>query len=680
MSHDRDRAAADEHFPIGRFESVEGARTPSSGGERLMIGLAGLVLAGGLLIAVANMIPDRPGVSAATPDPSAVQTAQPSRTPRPTRSPAPLREVTVEPGTPPRPAPQPVYLNGWIRAETDLVVRSRATDDGREVGILGAGQVAYVESPYDASVPDPGWVQVVAPAPSGWVRLGIQELLQLRGVAAMGYASGDIHHVATDGDRFLAVGWKPDPESGSYAPFLARSDDGGASWSFSDPPGMASYGFENVAHGPAGWLSVVQDFDRSPAWIWRSGDAEAWEPVGALASLGSFGWAGRLVGSDLGYLMEVPDGRISQGGGGFWFSTDGRTWLETADRRLSRDAWPGVAANGLGFYIWDAREQVGGVGAPGAFMADGRNWVAVEDGPTGPAAQVVAVGDRLLGIDAEPARREVRVWVGTVDGASLSWERDAASEALFRGAAVSALASDGQRAAAFGWDRLTEATLGWSSDGATWSELAVPEDGFGGIPRHAAMAAGRTVVVGARPALGSTNPVFWRQTSAGSWVSERSPIVPHASAPSPADCGSPPEDAFEFITLPAGYAVACFGDQPFTFRAWSVKCDGCYGGGGGPGASSWLQDPGLNVLYLAPLDVDSGPWSNVVVSRELTVPPGWDNVWLEVTGHYDDPAARDCRSTQSLEEELSYYAGREATIEYCRLQFVVTAVAVVDGP
>ncbi|MGH2358662.1 MAG: hypothetical protein ACRDGJ_11770, partial [Candidatus Limnocylindria bacterium] len=69
----------------------------------------------------------------------------------------------------------------------------------------------------------------------------------------------------------------------------------------------------------------------------------------------------------------------------------------------------------------------------------------------------------------------------------------------------------------------------------------------------------------------------------------------------------------------------------------------------------------------------------VVLHPSLEFDPGWVRTWVEVTGHFDDPAATSCTFTPPREEEW-WYSGREQAINGCRIQFVVTAVTPVEGP
>jgi hypothetical protein len=397
--------------------------------------------------------------------------------------------------------------------------------------------------------------------------------------------------------------------------------------------------------------------------------------LGVLGALPADRWLNQLVASERGYLLATGGSASS-----FWFSVDGVTWRETAATGLSRDAYIRSVATSLGFYAWEDS----GWGGPGseqteaAFSVDGSTWSPVAGGPGGPGRQIVSVGDRLLGMDVDPVTDALRLWVGIAPRGSVAWVRDIGGEGPFRQAAPSTLVSDGERAIAFGWDRSTEEPLAWTLEPTGWTRSILPDD-FGGIPRLAAAGPTGVVVIGSRPTLRGLNPIFWHQTGTGSWARERSPVLPVVPDPSPDDCGPPPIDAVEFAVLDRVMAAACLGDEPITFRAWSALCEGCYGAGEGTYEEEWLIGDTKEQLYLAPVKDDSGGWwTQAVIHPSLQYNIGWRRQWLDVTGHFDDPAASRCRWTPSP-GGLWYYEGRQATVNQCRQQFVVTEVSVVSG-
>ncbi|MDQ2934894.1 MAG: hypothetical protein M3R49_07905 [Chloroflexota bacterium] len=220
--------------------------------------------------------------------------------------------------------------------------------------------------------------------------------------------------------------------------------------------------------------------------------------------------------------------------------------------------------------------------------------------------------------------------------------------------------------------------MAWIREGTTWTQSPLP-DAFGGLPRIAAAGPLGVVVVGYRPTLRGQNPVFWHLAADGSWVPEADPLLPLVADPSADQCGQVPTTAVEFVVLDRALAVACFGGIPLSFRAWSAGCPGCFGDAPLNGMPAWLATPGSNQLSLSPIEGFGDWWVPVVLDPTLKQDHAWKETWLEVTGAFDDPAAKACRSTPSRDEE-PYYTGRQSVIDNCRQQFVVTSVAPVPGP
>ncbi|MGZ8563960.1 MAG: hypothetical protein ACXWWU_10125, partial [Candidatus Limnocylindria bacterium] len=109
--------------------------------------------------------------------------------------------------------------------------------------------------------------------------------------------------------------------------------------------------------------------------------------------------------------------------------------------------------------------------------------------------------------------------------------------------------------------------------------------------------------------------------------------------------------------------------------------DGCSGQNDGTYEEAWLANPASNVLFLSPVVWPDSYWATGVLAPELaTAPdPSWVGTWLDLTGHFDDPASARCHWTPP-QDQLQYYSGAASQQNQCRQQFVVTEVQVVDGP
>ena len=251
----------------------------------------------------------------------------------------------------------------------------------------------------------------------------------------------------------------------------------------------------------------------------------------------------------------------------------------------------------------------------------------------------------------------------------------------FVGAVVTSLVSDGQHATAFGWDVTTEASLTWTSDGGPWARHRTARPHSAALPWLAA-GGGRpgwswSAIDGTR---GGRTRVFWHRNADGSWEPERSPVLGVAPDPSVDECGAPPTDAVEFVNLDLAFAAACYGDTPLTVRLWSATATAA-GGRTGSLPGGVAGESSGNVLYVSPVKWPDRSWATAVLApgARAAPDPSWLGTWLELTGHFDDPAAARCHWTPPP-DQLQYYPGARSLIEACRQQFVVTKVRVVDGP
>lgn len=128
--------------------------------------------------------------------------------------------------------------------------------------------------------------------------------------------------------------------------------------------------------------------------------------------------------------------------------------------------------------------------------------------------------------------------------------------------------------------------------------------------------------------------------------------------------------------------LTCFDAEPITFVAWWPPLPEDPGPGEACAAAQtdvgWLVCQGINtnVLTADPSEPSGagGRWPvSIDPSSGLGMPARGQ--WVEVTGHFDDPAAQRCGE---VAEPMNTDAG--ALVFGCRLQFVVSAVVVTAGP
>jgi hypothetical protein len=647
------------------IETTDGHRPASTAGDRLMVGLAALALLGGALIAVTNVLPDASSeTSQATPSAGA------SGTPQPTASPPPPRSVQVVDEPLPLPDDAAQQFEGWVRAREAIKIWSSPSRGATIVATLRSGDAALVQM----LGPTPGargWVPVVAPE-QGWIRSRVGgRSVVTRYPYAFQLPPGSIDQLAAHADGIVGVGWLRAPD-GEYSSQLFQSSDG-ARWELGETPLSPRADSLQIAHGPAGWLLVttIHDMYGTPTpWVWQSEDLADWQLLGAIHGLPGEAIA-QLVGSEAGYVAATGSMGFGSGGGTIWYSRDGLAWSERGLPRSVEEGLQRLFATPLGFYV-----DTGSSASTAAFSPDGWTWSDVSVGGLDTLVGIAAEGDQLVALDTA-SWGEGRAWTGTIRGSILTWREEVSASTAFDGAAVTALVSDGQRPIAFGWELGTDAPLWWIRDGSEWKRQAFPP-GFEGIPRAAAGGPAGTVVVGYRPSLVATNPVIWHLAADGTWAPEAAPVIDPEPDPTREECGAAPDDILGVMGRDTRWLAACFGGRPLTFRAWSSRCEGCYYEGPGEFEPRWLMQPSDNLVFLSP--IANGDWGTV----EAVLPPSlerderWREHWVEVTGHYDDPAAASCRLEPAASDEIWY--DPIEVVNQCRGRFVITSVTLVRGP
>jgi hypothetical protein len=653
---------ADPQIPV---ETTGGSRSPSSAGERILVGLAALTLMAGMLIAVGNAVGGATSRANGEPTPSAPDRA--ARTPRPTEPP---REMAVVQRDDWGIEPPGINAEDWVRATREIGVHSLPRPSAADVGVVPPGEAMKILSNRNG----PGataWRHIITADLSGWISTVEDDgssLVPIEMPAAP--TSWDVPRLVAGPQGFVAIGRSTGEESSIRVWF---SPDGIA-WEDTDAEVDGPH--VDVAWGPAGWLLLSSGLGsvNAASWMWRSADGRSWQRLGALP-LPALSSPTQLVASETAYMLAVIEGA---GDFSFWLSTDGLVWRESDAPGFSTDDWVSIAPLLDGFL---ARQETGSSQiADAAFSADGLTWSPVVGGPQGPGARIAERGHMVMAVDATPGTGVARSWTAARHGHRMQWRRLDDDPELV-GGVITALAGSGDTMLALGWEEDSERILTWSNDGHGWRREDSSLTGFGGLPRVAAGGPMGTVVVGYRPSLFGQNPTFWHRDRAGAWRPEPVPIVPLAT-PDQSACAWPPVDWIEMMLIDPSTAVWCFGGQSMTFRAWSGPCRAC-------GQSTPIQEPGWlgtwseQTLVLSPLAGD-GPTRTALVHPSLGIDGDalnlhWRNRWVEVTGHFDDPAAASCRSAFDL-DELASYQGKQWTIDECRRQFVITAMRPMEGP
>ena len=148
----------------------------------------------------------------------------------------------------------------------------------------------------------------------------------------------------------------------------------------------------------------------------------------------------------------------------------------------------------------------------------------------------------------------------------------------------------------------------------------------------------------------------------------------------PPQCPEPPFTIESLSEMQSTLRLICFDAEPMTFRAWWPEEPDDVGQGGAacPAADTelaWLvchntSDNGLNADPSEPgrrLTASIDPASAVEMPDR--------GQWVEVTGHFDDPAAQGCGDVAEL-----IGSDQGAVVFDCRLQLVLSAVAPTAAP
>jgi hypothetical protein len=659
------------------FELVElspAVQPPTGLGDRILVGLALIALVGGALIAVANVLPDADEVAQASP-------SEPVTSLRPIPTPVPARVVTVvQPDFEFGEVAQPYIFDGWIRASVDLAIRANAQLDSTQIGVLKADEVAYA-SQQDQPADEPGWLFLQDQV--GWVAtIAGGEPLAYRYQYPQFRGSGWIQSVSAGPNGFVATVAPPsNPYTYEY-PRPAISSDG-VSWRLSDSSPFGLWYPPSPAWGPAGWLVAASASDPNQSqvriWIWSSPDGLRWTRLGMMGGVRN-DYVVQLIGSDHGYLMETQgnQGGFSNGST-LWSSIDGQTWRESIDPIVKgpsygqRQLWAALG----GIYLSDSSGGEAASPSLGAFSADGLIWSKVA-GPNGVNLRLADFQGQIVAFDIDRTTQATRAWSGVIVNGQLVWQHHSEIDPAFANAVATQVVSDGKRVFAFGWDRSTEDALVWTGTGTQWLRKPLPGS-FGALPVLAAAGAGRVVVVGHRQTLRGENPIVWHRTAGGGWLPEPDPVLDLVPDPSTDDCPALPTDYLDFMVLDSAAVISCYGPGPITFQAYSVACFQCGGAQEGNLEPAWLINSSLNALFLAPDEGNSGWQNTAVLAPDLTLDPAWTDAWVEVTGHFDDPAAATCHIEPTI-DMLPWWSGQQSVIDQCRQTFVVTAVKVVSAP
>jgi hypothetical protein len=224
-------------------------------------------------------------------------------------------------------------------------------------------------------------------------------------------------------------------------------------------------------------------------------------------------------------------------------------------------------------------------------------------------------------------------------------------------------------------DRLLEAALqrvATESQRRSLVQRFVGATPMAGATRLAALTAviGLAVLVGLQlgnllPDVGETSP----SPSASASPSASPSAEASPSATLAAFCVDPP---FDLALLIRADPVACFGNASLT-----VDGDIIAGVADCPVTVEpvWLSCPQNFIGLVGETRKVGAPMLAVAIDPAAGISLGDANTAVQVTGHFDDPAAQTCQVTEALPSSLGGTTEpRSMTIERCRATFVVTEV------
>jgi len=155
--------------------------------------------------------------------------------------------------------------------------------------------------------------------------------------------------------------------------------------------------------------------------------------------------------------------------------------------------------------------------------------------------------------------------------------------------------------------------------------------------------------------------------------------TPYLAAASPPECPAPPQTVVSLSGMQPTLRLVCFDSEDMTFVAWWPELPDDAGLGGACPASEtdvgWLVCQNINYNVLAASEEDPAGRFPISLDPDSGVTMPERGQWVEVTGHFDYPAAQDCgQASDAMEMDAS------ELVFNCRLQFVPAAVVVTSAP
>lgn len=164
------------------------------------------------------------------------------------------------------------------------------------------------------------------------------------------------------------------------------------------------------------------------------------------------------------------------------------------------------------------------------------------------------------------------------------------------------------------------------------------------------------------------------------WVAAASREGEAWIAPTALDCPEPEIEAVRSMGEVARFA--CYGNEELTIEG---QFGGCFVADPAIITPEWLFQTGCALVPPGYREGDIVPDPGPLHMRftgEVGMPYGTPEALIAATGHFDDPAARACRSTAtdvSLGIPVTWAEEPSQVVLWCRAQFVVTRVALINS-
>jgi len=478
-------------------------------------------------------------------------------------------------------------------------------------------------------------------------------------------------------------------QDGSSPPVILSGSSDGRSWNNVDASAFGP-GFSAIAASPLGWVASAQIDAGAPSAgtrsvLWFSTDGISWQQLpdqAGLAHMELDASSGTLSAGPPGFAITGSVITAGNSGPAAWISRDGRTWTRVD------------AQGGTGFerILVLPSGFVGLASSVGSaeFSTDGTSWRDLSkdpDSPFGPnsrSAFVTSVGSTVIVLRYGPTGA-LEIFGGDLgNGAGsthVSWHHNSTADAAFAGTDASAAATSSAGALVLGYDLKSLAPIAWTSaDGLAWRRTALDPATFGGgVPgliAGSSTGVASFVAIGARVnSAGVVRPQIWRSDDGTAWSAAGGDILGVLPAAPTGPCPATTPTAVEdFLAMAPSLWPVCFGSRTLKVRGYIADCGGCGGATNEQASPTWLLDPlGYSAFWLSPavVQADTGHGGFGVMinpAHPVTVPS--TNTHVELSGHFDDPAATTCRVWSGGGPVLP----RDQTVAACKQAFVVTAI------